>query len=205
MAAVCICLLILGAGKAVSAQQAQEAQAAQGGERFSLRVNTHPLKDWAARLKGLVQSGRLRCDAPTEVELTGDVSADGQLTGPQLSLEAGDAQAAEVLKDLLFAASASGLLRVLNGPTRLRLVFKTGDEQVDIRASYAAVSAEKAALQARSYEALFRTAAIIRRGHELESVYRNLQSASSGTEVVLDFRMRRETFCALLSRQLSSY
>jgi hypothetical protein len=45
---------------------------------------------------------------------------------------------------------------------------------------------------------------MVKRGGAEEHIYKNLSISSRGNEVIANFSMPRETFCALLSKYLSS-
>lgn len=64
--------------------------------------------------------------------------------------------------------------------------------------------AKYAAQMAQGCQTLLYAAAMTNVGLDEASIYRSIKTSLYGEQVVLDLEMPRETFCALLSRQLSA-
>jgi hypothetical protein len=215
---MCACLLLLDApayaqqlaavNKSQSAGLAQDETSAFQTEpqnKRDGRINRRPLIDFMRRVFSLQQRGELNLDSLFEIFIEGDLDSEGLIQNAGITQKAGDPALTPLALDFVTALNESGTLGFLNQAKRLRLSINSGENNFDISASYEAESKERAVQKARSYDLLLYAGSMARRGRDEELLYKSLRVSSSDREVILNFSMPRETFCALLSKYLSSH
>ncbi|HEY0005982.1 MAG TPA: hypothetical protein VGB17_14465 [Pyrinomonadaceae bacterium] len=74
LAAVCVCLLIIGTGASVVYAQpgAEPGAAGETSAGMSARVNTKPSQGWAVDVQRLMKRGQLKATGPVEVAFEAD-------------------------------------------------------------------------------------------------------------------------------------
>ena len=220
VAAMSVYACLLLADAPVQAQQAaavnksQRAGLAQDEQPQTLRpeaerkrdvvFNRRPLTDFMRRVFSLQQRGELNLDNLFEIIIEGELDAEGVIQNREITQQTGDLALGQLAIEFVNALNKSGTLGFLNDGKRLRLAIASRENNFDISASYQLESNARAASMAKSYEMLLHVADMARRGRDEEILYKNLRVSSRDRELILNFSMPRETFCALLSKYLSS-
>jgi hypothetical protein len=151
------------------------------------------------------ERGELDLSSAFEILIEGDATAEGVLSNIEITQKSGDPALKRLAEELVAALSDSHALTSFPEANHLRLEINSSEASVAVGASYKAESEAKARQRANVYNTLFFAAAATKRGLGEELVYKNLHTTSNGDEVTMAFSMPRETFCALLSKYLSSH
>ena len=150
----------------------------------------------------ILKSPEVGGSASFEFLIEGDRSPDGVLSSVTITQTSGDPKLKQAIADMVAALSESHLLRLLSEAGHLRLKLGSNSADVSGSASYRSVSAEHAAMMAHGYDAMIYSYGLGARDYA--PVYKALKAKADGDEMTIAFAMSRETFCALLSKYLSS-
>jgi hypothetical protein len=196
---VCACILLIDSQAFAQTTAANQLQQDQSSQHAS--ISLLPL---AEIVNHILNSPDVGESAGFEFVIEGDRDAAGLLSNVTITQTSGDAKVKQTGDEFVAALNNSRLLSFLSEAKHLRL--KIGSSQADVAASatYKSESAGHASMMAHGYEAMFYSAASMNRGRDYEQMYRSLKASSNGDEVTIAFSMPRETFCALLSKYLSS-
>jgi hypothetical protein len=167
--------------------------------------NRWPLENFVSRVLQMQERGELDLGSAFEILIEGDANAEGVLNNVEITQKSGDPALMQLAEELVTALSDSRVLTSLPEAKHLRLEIDSTKTGFAASASYNAVSKAQAMHTADAYNALFYGAALTKRGRDEELVYKDLHASSNGNEVAMTFSMPRETFCALLSKYLSSH
>jgi hypothetical protein len=196
---ICACLLMLDSQ--AFAQAAVASTANEDQSRQHAGVNLLPLAEVVNRILTSPDAGE---SSNFEFLIEGDRDAEGLLSNVTIKQISGDAKLKQTGDEFVAALNDSHVLSFLSEAKRLRLQIISSKAEVAVIASYMAESAERASVVGHGYNALFYSAASVNRGRDYEQMYRSLKAFAHGSEVAITFSMSRETFCALLSKYLSS-
>jgi hypothetical protein len=170
-----------------------------------VRSDRWPLVNFVSRVFTMQQRGELDLSSAFEILIEGDATAEGILSNVEITQKSGDPALKQLAEELVAALSDSHAPTSFPEANHLRLEINSSETSVAASASYKAESNAKARQKANVYNALFFAAAASKRGLGDELIYKNLRASSNGDEVTMTFSMPRETFCALLSKYLSSH
>ncbi|HKR00873.1 MAG TPA: hypothetical protein VJT09_09370 [Pyrinomonadaceae bacterium] len=166
--------------------------------------NRRPLTDFVRRVFSLQQRGELNLDSAFEILIEGDLDSEGLIHNGVITQQAGSLALQPVAIEFVTALNDSHILGVIEDGKRLRLKIASRENDFDVKASYEVESNEQAKRKANGYKTLLHFGEIARRGSDLEALYKNMRVSASDREVIINFSMPRETFCALLSKYLAS-
>ena len=183
---------------------AQDNSAASQTRKGEVRVSRLPLTQFARRVFSLHERGKLDLGSAFELVITGKLSPEGQLQGLSVTQRSGDPALSTLAAEFVRALNESGALAFLEETKNLRLAIASSAADFKMSASYEAESESQARQKSHTYDTLFFAARMIRRRADEELIYKGLKVSSKDREVIFDFSMPRETFCALLSKYLSS-
>ncbi|HEX8709699.1 MAG TPA: hypothetical protein VF723_15775 [Pyrinomonadaceae bacterium] len=170
---------------------------------------TQPLLAFLKWVSSLQAHGQLDLESPFEILVEGDRAPDGLINNLEVTQKSGDVRLKELGGDFTRTLGESRLL-ASSGETaaaesrHLRLTISSDKALVAANAFYETESTRRAMEMSRGYGTLIRMAVISKHGDE-QLIYKNLTAAANGRDFVLQFSMPRETFCALLSKYLSSH
>src|SRR4051812_43749376 len=195
---VCACLLLLDSQ--AFAQTAVTATSSEGQTRQYVGINLLPVADVV--VNHILKAPEVDQNADFEFLIEGDRDASGVLSNITITQTSGDAKLRPAVDDLVAALSNSSLLRLLSEAKRLRLKISSNKGDVAGSATYKSESVEHASMMAHGYDAMIYSYGLGARDYA--PVYKALRASANGDEVTIAFSMPRETFCALLSKYLSS-
>jgi hypothetical protein len=170
-----------------------------------VRPDRWPLVNFVSRVFTMQERGEFDLSGVFEILIEGDANSEGILDNVEITQKSGDPALKQLAEELVAALSDSRALTSFPEANHLRLEINSSKTSVAASASYKAESEAKARQTANAYSALFFVAAAPKRGLDEELIYKNLRASSNGDEVTMTFSMPRETFCALLSKYLSSH
>ncbi len=196
---VCACFLLLDSQ--VLAQGTASVKSTDG-QTSNQYAGIHLLPLAEVVVNRILKAPDVDRSAPFEFFIEGDRDADGVLSNVSVTQASGDSRLKQAVADLVAALSNSRLLRLLSEAKHLRLRIGSNGAEVSGSATYKSESAQHASMMAHGYDAMIYSYGLSRRDYE--PIYRALKSSSNGDEVTIAFSMPRETFCALLSKYLSS-
>lgn len=169
-----------------------------------VKVDRRPLLNLLRSVFDSQQRGRVDLTSPFEIIIAGDLDADGFIHNAEVTQRFGDAALQPVALDFVAALNDSRALILIGQGKRLRLTIASSESTVAVNAAYETESSDQARTNARAYGSLFDMGALIKKGRDEELIYKSLSFSPKEREVLVNFSMPRETFCALLSKYLSS-
>jgi hypothetical protein len=214
------CLLLTDApvlaqqAAAAAVNQAQNADPSQEAQPIPLpdeqvkrsrKINKRPLLDLLKRVFDLQQRGEIDLNSPLEILIEGDLDAEGLIQNVQITQKSGDAALKPIAEEFVAALNESGTLDFLDEAKRLRLEIASTKAALAVNSSFEAESVQMARQKTQGYKLLFSVGAMLKRGRAEELIYKAISISAKDREVNFDFSMPRETFCALLSKYLSSH
>ena len=179
-----------------SAKLAQENQSRQHAA-----INLLPL---AKAVNQILTSQSVDLSQTVSFLIEADRNSEGALYNVNITQTSGDSKLKGIADEFVAALNDSRLLSFLTEAKHLRLSINSSKTEIAASASYKAESASRAVQTAHGYDAMFYAAAVSKRGRDEELIYKALKASSNSDEVTMSFAMPRETFCALLSKYLSS-
>ena len=195
---VCACILLLDSQ--AFAQTVTAAKSTEGQSRPYAGINLLPVAE--VIVNRLLKSPEVGQSAAFEFLIEGDRDAAGSLSNVTITQTSGDAKLKPAVDDLVAALSGSRLLTLLSEARHVSLKISSSNGNVAGSATYKSESAEHASMMAHGYDAMIYSYGLSRRDYE--AIYKALKASTNGDEVTIAFSMPRETFCALLSKYLSS-
>ena len=210
-ATVSVSVYLLAGYAQSPAQQQQsvlsgEAAQAQNEVRSDRRINKRPLLDFLARARDLYESGRLDLNQPVELLIEADIGANGALENITVAQTSGDPVLHDLAAEFMNALNESRVHGEIKGAKHLRFALKSHDgANLSASAAYDMESAQQAASHVSAARTFLHVAAQRKQRPDHEIVYRSLNATAHDNQIILSFSMPRETFCALLSKYLSSH
>jgi hypothetical protein len=179
-------------------------------------INTRPLKDWLGRANALKEKHLLDLDADLEMSIDAKLNADCKLDDAKVVQKSGDNQMVDLAKDLAAAISDSRMLLFLKDPEKVKqeqkslrcdpmtLRFNLKLDKSDFNASVQteADSADRASQLTRLYNWGLAAGEIKKRGHDEEMIFKNTKVTAEGKQIVVRFKMQRQTASDLLKKQI---
>lgn len=198
------CLLLVDApAHALQAAVVSKSQTDAQSKR-SVTINRRPLTDLVRRVFSLHQRGELNLDSPFEIIIEGNRDSEGLIYNVEITQNSGDPALRHIAEEFVAALNKSNALYFLNESKHLRLTIDSSQTNLAASVSYKAESTKQARNTAKGYGALLFMGAQVKKGQAEELIYKSVSISSEDREVIVNFSMPRETFCALLSKYLSS-
>jgi hypothetical protein len=193
--------------KSQTANLALEEQTPQpeGKIKRSRSISKRPLIDLLRRVFDLQQKGALDLDSPLEIIIEGDRNSEGLIQNVVVTQKSGDAELRRISEEFIAALNESGALDFLDAAQHVRLEVNSSKTNLDALISYEAPTAQLARNKAHAYKTLLFMGAQVKRGRDEALIIKGLNVSAKDREVIVNFSMARETFCALLSKYLSSH
>jgi len=195
---VCACLLLFDSQ--AFAQAAAASNAKENESRQYAGIHLLPVAE--VIVNHILKAPEIDQSAGFEFLIEGDRDADGALSNIKITQVSGDARLKQPVDDLVSALNRSRLLTLLSEAKHLRLNLNSNNGAVAGSATYKSQSVEHASMMAHGYDAMIY--AYGTHAGVYAPVYKALKASANGDEVTVAFSMSRETFCALLSKYLSS-
>ena len=187
------------------AQEGQQTPQADAQSKPDRTINRRSLKDLLRRVFELQQRGEVNLDGNLEILIEGEVDSQGLIQNAEVTQKSGDAALRPIAEEFVTALNQSGALDFLNEAKRLRLEIASSEINVAVNTSFEAESASQARSKAAAYNTLLYAGSFAKKGRAEELIYKSVRVSSKDSEVNFKFSMPRETFCALLSKYLSSH
>jgi hypothetical protein len=179
-------------------------------------INTRPLKDWLGRANALKEKGMIDLDADLEMTIDARLNADCKLDDPKVVQKSGDNQMVDLAKDLASAISDSRMLLFLKDPEKvqqqqkalrcdpmaLRFSVKLDKSDFNATVQTEADSADRASQLTRLYNWALAGGEIKKRGRDEEQIFKNTKVTAEGKQIVVRFKMPRQTATELLKKQI---
>ena len=179
-------------------------------------INTRPLKDWLARANALKEKGLLDLNAELEMTIDATLNSDCKLDDPKVVQKSGDHQMIDLAKDLAAAISDSRMLLFLKDPEKVKqdqkslrcdpmsLRFGVKLDQTDFNATVQteADSPDRANQLTRLYNWALAGGEIKKKGKDEEVIFKNTKVTAEGKQIVVRFKMPRQTAGEMLKKQI---
>lgn len=203
---VCACFFLFEsqvyAEQWVSIKTVESANFIQENQsRQHATINLLPL---AKAVNSILTSQSVDLSDTVSFLIEADRDSEGALYNISITQTSGGQKLRTVADQFIAALNDSRLLSFLTEAKHLRLNISSTKTDVAVSASYKAESESRAVQTAHGYDAMFYAAAVSKSGRDEEILYKALKASSNSDEVTMSFSMPRETFCALLSKYLSS-
>lgn len=178
--------------------------------------NKRPLKDWLARANALKERGMIDLDAVLEMTIDARLNIDCKLEDPKVVQKSGDAQMVDLAKELAAAIGDSRMLLFLKDPEKVKkeqkalrcdpmpLRFNVKLDQTDFNATVEteADSAQRASQLTGVYNGALLLGALSKKGRDEEQVFKNTSVTAEGKQIVVRFKMSRQTASEMLKKQI---
>ncbi len=179
-------------------------------------INTRPLRDWLGRANALREKGMIDLNAELEMAIDARLDADCKLVDPKVVQKSGDKQMIDLAKDLTAAISDSRMLLFLKDPEKvpqqqksllcdpmpLRFTVKLDQSDFTATVQTEADSPDRASQLTRLYNWALAGGEIKKRGRDEEVIFKNTKVTAEGKQIVVHFKMPRQTASDLLKKQI---
>jgi hypothetical protein len=175
-----------------------------------------PLIKWLSQTNDLRSKGAIDFGSPAEFAVDANLDSNCRLSHVVIEQKAGDRKLYPVVESLFAAIGDAGLLSLLGNregqdvpadscvSTPVRFTFKSDAAGVDVTASYAASSPDRALGFAKAYELLIQHGRRARRGQPDEQILEGLSATSEAQRLIIHFHTSREKLDSLITRLLQS-
>lgn len=181
-------------------------------------INKRPLKDWLARTNALKEKGMIDLDAVLEMTIDARLNADCKLEDAKVVQKSGDPEMVDLAKELAAAIGDSRMLLFLRDPDKVQkdkkslrcdpmpLRFSVMMDQTDFNATVQTEvdSPDRAKELTRLYNwalAGGEVNARVKKKDE-EVIFKNTKVTAEGKQIVVHFKMPRQTAGELLKKQI---
>jgi hypothetical protein len=183
------------------------AKAETGSKDF----NKKPLKDFGAELKKRDEEGKLNLKEPFEVEIRGELDADGKLQNAKYEPKQGGEEIGRMGGELIAALNDSNLLskisEVLNKnnkkPHKLGFNIKRDTSQFVVTLEIEAESPDVASIAASGLGFSFLIGAKAREGKDEGTLLEKTKATARGKMVVINTILSNEIVDPMIQRQLA--
>jgi hypothetical protein len=151
------------------------------------------------------QRGQLNLESAFEIIIEGDFASGGLIHNVEIRQQSGDSALRQIAADFVAALNESRALNFLDNAQHLHLAITSRETGLNASAAIRAESNAQARTKAQAYRSLLFMGAMLKKGRDEELIYKSLSVSSKDGEIIVNFSMPRETFCALLSKYLSSH
>jgi hypothetical protein len=178
-------------------------------------INTRPLKDWLKKANDKKEKGELDLTKVVEIKIEAQLNKDCRLTDAAVVQKSGDERLTDTSKELAAAISDSNMLSFLKDPEKhkdenpipceagpLSLTVKLDEGDVTAQVESQADSPERATQLARAYNGLLFVGQMAKQGKDEEVLYKHTKVLADGKQIVVRFRMPRQTAGEMLTKQL---
>lgn len=194
------------ANTGVSAEKAKadamEKQAAELGVKPFPKINKKPFVDLLAEGKRLKDAGEIDLSKPIHLELEADLNADGTLSHIKVVKGPQDPKLLNFALKFVGALSASKALIALDGAETLSLSLTADDKAIAAVASTQFESEQRAEEKAKGYSLLLVGGQLFKRDEPAATILKSTTVAAKGKQVVVNFRMPRNTAGDIVTKQL---
>jgi hypothetical protein len=178
-------------------------------------INKRPLTDWLKKANDKKEKNELDLTKVVELKIEAILNPDCKLSKPEVVQKSGDERLTELAKDLASAISDSNVLSFLKDPDKhkgeatipceagpLSLSLRLDEGEVTAQVESQADSPERAAQLARAYNGLLFVGQLAKQGKDEEEIYKHTKVIADGKQIVVRFKMARQTATEMLTKQL---
>ncbi len=183
---------------------AMEKQAAQLGVKPFPKINKKPFVDLFAEGKRLKDAGEIDLSKPIQLELEADLKADGTLTNLRVVRGPQDKKLLDFALKFVIALSASHALSALDGAESLHLSLTADDKAIAAVASTQFESEQRATEKATGYNLLLGGGQLFKKDEPAATILKSTSVAAKGKQVIVNFRIPRNTAGDIVTKQLAS-
>jgi hypothetical protein len=178
-------------------------------------INKRPLTDWLKKANDKREKNELDLSQVVEIKIEAELSRDCKLTGAAVVQKSGDERLTGMAKELAAAISDSNMLAFLKDPEKhkgedpmpcevgpLSLGVRLDEGEVTAQVESQADSPERATQLARAYNGLLFVGQMAKQGKDEEVIYKHTKVLAEGKQIVVRFKMPRQTAAEMLTKQL---
>jgi len=178
-------------------------------------INKRPLTDWLKKANDKKEKGELDLSKVVELRIEAKLTTDCKLAEAAVVQKSGDERLLDLAKELAGAISSSNMLSFLKDPEKhkgedpipceagpLSLAVKLDEGEVTAQVESQADSPERAEQLARAYNGLLFVGQMAKQGKDEEVIYKHTKVLADGKQVVVRFKMPRQTAGEMLTKQL---
>lgn len=178
-------------------------------------INKRPLTDWLKKANEKKEKKELDLSKVVELKIEAQLNKDCKLTDPAVAQKSGDERLLSLAKELAGAISDSNMLSFLKDPEKhkgenpmpcetvpLSLTIKLDEGEVTAQVELQSDSPERATQLARAYNGLLFLGQMAKQGKDEELIYKHTKVLTEGRQILVRFRMPRQTAGEMLTKQL---
>src|ERR1700682_4733877 len=178
-------------------------------------INKRPLTDWLRNANDKKEKKELDLSKVVEIKIEAQLNKDCGLNGAAVVQKSGDERLSDLAKGLASAISDSNMLSFLKDPDKhkgenpmpceagpLRLAIRLDEGEVTAQVESEADSPERAEQLARAYNGLLFIGQMAKQGKDEEVLYKHTKVIAEGKQIVVRFKMPRQTAGEMLTKQL---
>ena len=178
-------------------------------------INKRPLTDWLKNANDKKEKKELDLSKVVEIKIEAQLNKDCRLTEAAVVQKSGDERLTVLAKELASAISDSNMLSFLKDPDKhkgesvvpceagpLSLAIRLDEGEVTAQVESQADSPERAAQLARAYNGLLFVGQMAKQGKDEEVLYKHTKVMAEGKQILVRFKMPRQTAGEMLTKQL---
>ena len=178
-------------------------------------INKRPLTDWLKIANDKKEKKELDLSKVVEIRIEATLGADCKLSEAAVVQKSGDERLIELAKELAKAISSSNMLSFLKDPEKhkgentipcvagpLSLAVRLDEGEVSAEVESQADSPERATQLANGYNGLLLLGQLAKHGKDEEVIYKHTKVMADGKQILVRFRMPRQTAAEMLTKQL---
>ena len=177
-------------------------------------INKRPLTDWLKKANDKKEKHELDLTKVVELKIEAQLTKDCTLAEVAVAQKSGDERLIELAKDLAAAIGDSRMLSFLRdpgkkgegplpceaGPLSLGIMLDAGEISAEVEKQ--AESPERAAQLATAYNFMLFLGQQKKEGKDEEAIYKHTKVVTDGKQILVRFRMPRQTAGEMLTKQL---
>lgn len=178
-------------------------------------INKRPLTDWLKKASDKKEKNELDLTKVVEIKIEAQLNKNCKLTEAAVVQKSGDERLTELAKEMAAAISDSNMLSFLKDPDKhkgedpipceagpLRLAVRLDEGEVTAQVESQADSPERAAQLAKAFNGLLFIGQMAKQGKDEEVIYKHTKVLAEGNQIVVRFKMPRQTAGEMLTKQL---
>lgn len=163
-------------------------------------VNLKPLKDVLETAKQMVAKNEISLNDTIELTVEADRKEDGSLENLKWGEAKGDPDAFKLAEQFVNSLSKSQVLLFLKDTRHLLMTVKLDQQNVEVTVVSDTDTEARAAQVALGYKTMIGIAREAKKGTDEGEIFNNMNVASAGKQVTMEFKMSREVAGAMLAK-----
>lgn len=163
-------------------------------------VNLRPLKDVLETAKQMVAKNEISLTDTIELTVEADRKDDGTLENLKWGKAVGDPEAFKLAEQFVNALSQSQVLLFLKDTRHMMMTLTLDQQNVKVSVMTEADTEARAAQISLGYQTMIGIARGAKKGTDEGEIFNNMNVASAGRQVTMDFKMSREVAGAMLAK-----